>query len=65
MSRRELPVGPSAKMALSTARMGEQICPQCGKPLRAGYRCGCPERWENEGGAPAPDDESPPETPAA
>lgn len=28
-----------------------EICTECGKPL---YSCGCPERWENEGGPPSP-----------
>ncbi len=27
----------------------EEICPHCGEPM---YRCECPERWEDEGGAP-------------
>src|SRR6185312_1815846 len=27
----------------------ETICPRCGEPL---YRCGCTDRWENEGGSP-------------
>jgi hypothetical protein len=36
-----------------TPSVGE-TCPRCGKVLDADYRCGCPDRWENEGGAPAP-----------
>lgn len=28
-----------------------EICTECGRPL---YTCGCPERWENEGGPSSP-----------
>ncbi len=34
----------------------QEICPRCGKPV-IGYECGCPERWESEGGMSSPEDE--------
>lgn len=37
----------------------QQTCPRCGQLVHEDYTCGCPERWENEGGAPAPDERSP------
>jgi predicted amidophosphoribosyltransferase len=56
------PVSSPPEKAAPTATTGEKICPRCGKPLRAEYTCGCLERWENEGGAPAPDGQGLPET---
>jgi hypothetical protein len=54
MSRIKPSVGPRPGNASSTAAAG-QTCPRCGQPLRAEYACGCPERWEGEGGALAPE----------
>lgn len=50
------PKNPPAKKAppAKTAR----TCPQCRQLLDAAYTCGCPERWENEGGAPTPEDQA-------
>lgn len=59
MSRIKPRVSPVPEKAPSTETMDKRTCPRCGTPLRAEYTCGCPERWENEGGAPAPDDRDP------
>lgn len=31
----------------------DEICPYCGHPP---YKCECPDRWEDEGGASLPSD---------
>lgn len=54
MAQLKSPPTPSPTKAPQEA--SEETCPRCGQPLRAGYSCGCPERWENEGGATAPGD---------
>lgn len=54
--------GSSPKKKPHKATADKKTCPQCGQPLRAEYTCGCPERWENEGGALAPEERRAPET---
>lgn len=34
-----------------------QACPRCGELVCPDYTCGCPESWENEGGAAPSDDQ--------
>lgn len=43
----------------SPSNGNQQTCPRCGQIVHEDYTCGCPERWENEGGAPAPDERFP------
>lgn len=44
----------SGKKPSSTTQKDE-ICAECGEPL---YTCGCPERWEDEGGLSSPQDDT-------
>lgn len=48
-------VPPRTSPARDDAPQDPEICPQCGHAL---YECECPDRWENEGGATPPPDES-------
>lgn len=61
MAHVTLPANPAPEKSLFTAEPTQKTCPRCGKPLHVEYTCGCPERWENEGGVPTPDDQGPSE----